>query len=246
MAFEDHPATPSPPEGYSHQPEAPFEDQVADWFRAKYGEEHVQQQRYQQGPRWFCDIFVDTGHVKLFIETESRAGEVRSGLAQALGYAAEDPAFGVPMVVAPVDHLPADSERLSRLRQSTVVPILSFDPEQGIFVDNHLDETGTGVQSSAVNLIAEAWAGWDDEDEDPDPDPPEDLDTERWKPARKIPVEVDYKGPFYTTQAVDTLEGQFEIDEEYANEGYVLIRGIEGEIYPCRLDIFKDTYKYAL
>ena len=224
-----------PPEGYSHEPEAPFEEQVANWFRAVYGDENVQQQRYQPAPRWFCDIFVDTNHIRLFIEVESRASEIRPGLAQALGYAAEDPAYGVPMVVAPVGHLPIDTERLSRLRQSSTVPILTFDPERGIFTD-------------------EATSQRDEPELDPEPESETDVDdeevatppeTEHWKPARKIPVEVDYKGPFYTTQAVDTLEGQFEIDEEYANEGYVLIRGVEGEIYPCRFDIFKNTYKYA-
>lgn len=228
------PFTPAPdtPEGYRHRPEAPFEDQVADWFRAKYGDQHVEQQRYQRGPRWFCDVYVDTGHVRLFIETESRASEVRSGLAQALGYAAEDPAFGVPMVVAPVGHLPSDSERLNRLRQSTTVPILTFDPENGVFLD---DNPGPEADD----------AGHDTDSSSTDGGIPVPVDKENWKPARKIPLEVDYKGPFYTTQAIETLEGEFEIDQEYASKGYVLIRGVEGEVYPCRLDVFKRTYQYA-
>lgn len=240
--IDERTSTPDPPEGYSHRPEAPFEDQVVDWFRAKYGDGHVQQQRYQPAPRWFCDIYVDTGHVKLYIEVESRASEIRPGVMQALGYAAEDPAFGVPMVVAPVGHLPTETERLSRIRQSTTVPILSFDPENGVFSSGVSSETAPLTSlSSEFNEVDDV----DDEDDGERTYPPTAPDVEGWKPARKRPVEVEYKGPFYTTQAVETLEGQFEIDEEYASEGYVLINGVEGEVYPCRLDIFKRTYKYA-
>jgi len=66
-----------------------------------------------------------------------------------------------------------------------------------------------------------------------------------WKKARKKPVKVEFKGPFFETDTVETIEGDFEVGEEYieGHGGYVLIRGIEGEIYPCGLDIFKETYE---
>lgn len=37
---------------------------------------------------------------------------------------------------------------------------------------------------------------------------------------------------------IDTLEGQYEVID---ND--VIIRGIKGECYPCKLDIFKATYE---
>jgi len=66
-----------------------------------------------------------------------------------------------------------------------------------------------------------------------------------WKSARKKPVEVEYKGPFTDPKIVNTLEGDFEVDDEYIDKhgGYVLIKGVEGEIYPCALDIFNETYE---
>jgi hypothetical protein len=68
---------------------------------------------------------------------------------------------------------------------------------------------------------------------------------DRWRTARKKPVEVEFRGPYTDTDTIDTIEGDFEIDEEYINEhgGYVIIRGVEGEVYPCGLDIFKETYE---
>lgn len=121
-----------PPAAYAHTPEAPFEDQVATWFRARYGEENVTQQHYQSEPRWFVDIRVDVGYATLYIETESRSYEVRSGVAQSLGYSAEDLVAGVPMVIAPKGHI--QEEKINRLRQSTTVAIREFDEEKGVFV----------------------------------------------------------------------------------------------------------------
>jgi DNA-directed RNA polymerase subunit RPC12/RpoP len=68
--------------------------------------------------------------------------------------------------------------------------------------------------------------------------------TEQWQTARKKPVEVEYRGPYTDPEVVETIEGDFEVDEEYIDEhgGYVIIRGVEGEVYPCALDIFEDTY----
>jgi len=68
---------------------------------------------------------------------------------------------------------------------------------------------------------------------------------DRWRKARKKPVEVEFRGPYTETDTIETIEGDFEVDEEYIEEhgGYVIIRGIEGEVYPCGLDIFRETYE---
>lgn len=121
-----------PPEAYTHRPEKPFEDDVAHWFACRYGEENVDTQVWQPEPRWYCDIVVTTGFATLYIECESRASEVRHGIAQALGYAADDPVAGIPMVITPKGHL--NEKKVSRLRQSTTVAIREFDAEAGTFV----------------------------------------------------------------------------------------------------------------
>lgn len=70
------------------------------------------------------------------------------------------------------------------------------------------------------------------------------MTHEEWKSAWKKPVEVEFRGPFTETDIIETIGGDFEIDEEYIEEhgGYVIIRGVEGEVYPCAYDIFRDTY----
>lgn len=67
----------------------------------------------------------------------------------------------------------------------------------------------------------------------------EAVDPERlfWMEARKKPVVVEataMPAPF----EVETMEGTMEGDEED-----VLIRGVEGELYPCSLDVFDQTYE---
>lgn len=66
-----------------------------------------------------------------------------------------------------------------------------------------------------------------------------------WKTARKKPVEVEWRGPYVDPCFVETIEGDFEIDDEYLEEhdGYVIIRGVQGEVYPCALDVFCETYE---
>lgn len=70
---------------------------------------------------------------------------------------------------------------------------------------------------------------------------------DNWRKARKKPVEVEFRGPYTDTDTIETIEGDFEVDEDYIEEhdGYVIIRGVEGEEYPCGLDIFRDTYEQA-
>lgn len=66
-----------------------------------------------------------------------------------------------------------------------------------------------------------------------------------FREVRKKPVVVEAAGPFRDPTVVDTIEGEFEIDEEYIEEhgGYYIIKGVEGELYPCAEDIFHDTYE---
>jgi hypothetical protein len=68
---------------------------------------------------------------------------------------------------------------------------------------------------------------------------------DQWRKARKKPVEVEWRGPYDDTDTIETIEGDFEVDEEYIeeHEGYVIICGVEGELYPCGLDIFRETYE---
>lgn len=115
-----------------HAPESEFIDAVADWFSDQYGAANVSRQVYQPGPRWYCDLVVHTGYATLYIETESRAGEIRNGLAQALGYCAADLENGIPIVITPAGHI--DSERVLRLQQSTTAVIREFDADAGEFV----------------------------------------------------------------------------------------------------------------
>lgn len=65
-----------------------------------------------------------------------------------------------------------------------------------------------------------------------------------WFGARKLPVEVEAAGPFRHLGVVETLEGDFGIDREYIREhgGYYLVRGVQGEVYPCAEDVFEETY----
>lgn len=64
-------------------------------------------------------------------------------------------------------------------------------------------------------------------------------------PCRKKPKEVEYAGPFRNPTIVETLEGDYEVDDDYIDEhgGFVIIRGVDGERYPCALDIFHETYE---
>lgn len=58
-----------------------------------------------------------------------------------------------------------------------------------------------------------------------------------------MPWSFDYKGQWITHQSDDcylipTLEGSMKF-----NRGDMLITGVKGEIYPCKLDIFEATYE---
>lgn len=70
--------------------------------------------------------------------------------------------------------------------------------------------------------------------------------TENWRPCRKTTI-VEAKGPFTDPEIVETIEGDYEVDEEYIEQhgGFYLMRGAQGEIYPCAKDIFHETYEFV-
>lgn len=52
------------------------------------------------------------------------------------------------------------------------------------------------------------------------------------------PVRVSYEDPKNPTMLIETLEGTMRADV-----GDYIIKGIQGECYPCKPDIFKATYE---
>lgn len=70
-------------------------------------------------------------------------------------------------------------------------------------------------------------------------------DEPDWFTARKRPVAVEAMGPFEEERVFETDEAQVAIDADYleVHGGYYLIRGVEGEVYPCAADVFEQTYE---
>lgn len=52
------------------------------------------------------------------------------------------------------------------------------------------------------------------------------------------PVRVSYKNPDDPILIIETLEGEMK-----AHVGDYIIKGVHGEIYPCKPDIFYETYQ---
>lgn len=73
------------------------------------------------------------------------------------------------------------------------------------------------------------------------------IDEMDWAEVQKKPVVVEFSGPFYEPMIVQTLEGEYEIDAEYLEKhsGFVVVKGVEGEVYPCALEIFEETYMWT-
>lgn len=63
-----------------------------------------------------------------------------------------------------------------------------------------------------------------------------DPDQLHWMEARKKPVVVEAT-PMPAPFEVETMEGTMQGDAED-----VLIKGVEGELYPCSIDVFSQTY----
>jgi len=51
------------------------------------------------------------------------------------------------------------------------------------------------------------------------------------------PLRVSYRDPEHPVLKIETLEGTM-----IANVGDYVIKGVHGECYPCKPDIFKATY----
>lgn len=60
-----------------------------------------------------------------------------------------------------------------------------------------------------------------------------------WKKARKKPVVIEYREVEGEKEEIKTREGTL---FAYANRDFI-IRGVEGEIYPCDKKIFAKTYE---
>lgn len=62
--------------------------------------------------------------------------------------------------------------------------------------------------------------------------------SDEWFRVRKAPVEVEARGPISEPDQIETPEGTMKADE-----GDYIVRGVEGEIYPVKPDIFAKTYQ---
>ena len=62
------------------------------------------------------------------------------------------------------------------------------------------------------------------------------IDEKKFEKFEKIPVEIE---AYQTDEEVfiETLEGTMK-----ANKGDWIIRGVKGELYPCKPDVFDMTY----
>ena len=60
-----------------------------------------------------------------------------------------------------------------------------------------------------------------------------------WGKARKRPVIVEFREVIGEKEEIETREGKL---YGYAGKD-VIIKGVQGEIYPCKKDIFEKTYE---
>ena len=60
------------------------------------------------------------------------------------------------------------------------------------------------------------------------------IEAEQWFPGKEVTGVMEFKGYGY----IDTLEGMMTV-----SPGDFIITGIKGEIYPCKPDIFHETYE---
>lgn len=56
--------------------------------------------------------------------------------------------------------------------------------------------------------------------------------------ANRVILHRNIHAPIQTEADIETLEGR-----KHATGGDFIIRGVKGEIYPCKPDIFKMTYE---
>ena len=64
------------------------------------------------------------------------------------------------------------------------------------------------------------------------------IGTTSWFKVRKRSVVVEAHGPIDHEETIETLEGVLQ-----ASIGDYIIRGVKGELYPIKPDIFEQTYE---
>lgn len=60
----------------------------------------------------------------------------------------------------------------------------------------------------------------------------------QWRRVRKLPVVVEARGPLLSPETIETDEGTL-----LARVGDYIIRGVRGEQYPIKPDVFAETYE---
>lgn len=83
-----------------------------------------------------------------------------------------------------------------------------------------------------VEVEAFQWTG--DKDQEPEPV----WMTEALQSGKAIIYYMHHRPKLIAEMGIQTLEG-----EMYASLGDYIIRGIKGELYPCKPDIFELTYE---
>ena len=68
------------------------------------------------------------------------------------------------------------------------------------------------------------------------------MPATNWKKARKKPVVVEYREVEGDKEVLETLEGEM---PAYSDRDFV-VRGVDGEVYPCKKDIFRKTYELGV
>jgi len=65
-------------------------------------------------------------------------------------------------------------------------------------------------------------------------------EQEIWHKATKKPVQIEWRDVRGEKEQMETREGKL-----YGYKGQdVIIKGIQGEIYPCKIDIFEKEYDF--
>lgn len=64
------------------------------------------------------------------------------------------------------------------------------------------------------------------------------IEAEQWFPEKNIEGVITSHSHTPVSPYIETLEGKM-----YVSEGDWIIKGVEGEIYPCKDSIFKKTYE---
>lgn len=71
-------------------------------------------------------------------------------------------------------------------------------------------------------------------------DPKKMAEISKFMNGTSRPVRVSYDDPDNPTMLIKTLEGVMRADV-----GDYIIKGVQGEFYPCKPDIFNQTYEKA-